>query len=296
MFSRFVILASLLAFTPAAFAETFFLRPLKSEVLTKEDTASVNELMRMAAEGTEGATITQDEKAAEAILEPKVVKLGSTYIVSVSKIRGDKVVFSQQARSSTIEDMDTVANRVMRATINEVDFKADTRVTDVTQDQVSRGTRRIEATRQWYFGFGPASGNNLNTNNSGYFWQLGYSWGIDPHWSINLALEAANLKNTNAYFSNLQLSGDYFFTENSTTPYVTVGFGHGSAAAQQETQNFLDVSDDTASGFTGSVGAGYRFFRTSSVNLGVGAKYTMIFDKTSHGNPSMFTGAVTVYF
>lgn len=291
----FTLVCGLLA-TSLAHAETFFVRPLTSTAVSKDELSSINEIVRLSVNEISGAQVVDSEKQAGAILESKLLKLGSAYVFGMSKIRGGQVVFTQQARSKSIEDMDTVAARVSRAVVNEVKFENDTRVTDVTEDQVKRSSRRIEATRQWSFGLGPGGGMAVNSSKVGTFWHIGYQWGLDANYALSLAYEGVSVKDTSASLGNLQIGLDYVFNDHNASPYISGGFGYGSASAETTNKGFFNSSDDNASGFTLGVGAGYKFFRSSTVNLGVGARYWVVLDTTSQGTPSAWATALTVYF
>lgn len=278
--------------TSLAMAESYYVKPIVSSGLSATDADSVYQLVQ-AAVSEAGATLANNEGSADAALEPKVMRLGSSFILSVSKVRHGSIVFSQKAHAATIEDMDTVANRVVRAVIKEKRFETDTKVSDVTEDEKTRGMRRKDVVSQWFLGFGPAYSTNLNTTNMGLNLEVGYSWGIDPQAAIRLQADFGNMSQSDALYTNFNLGVDYFLSENNTSPFVQVDFGYGGVTADD--QNAI-LSSDRASGFTVGAGLGVRFFRASRVNLGLTLHEAFLLAKTSKGNPGITTLTLAVYF
>lgn len=296
MFAKTLILSALFCVAHSAFAANYFVRPVKSPSLNEEQTASINDLLRIAVDKVKGASSIDSESGADAVLEPRVVKLGSAYLLSVKKTRKGQSIFQQEARANSMEDMDTVTMRVVRAVILEKEFQDDTRIGEVTEAQVKQNTRRIETTNQWMFGLGPAWGTNIRTGESGVYWLIGYSWGIDANWALTLGLEGVSIGDSNASFTNFFLGGEYYFTNYNSSPYASFSFGRGTAYADDDNNNFLGLSDDKASGWSGDLGVGMKFFRAHRVNMSVSLKYLYIFDKTSAGNPSATIVYAGLYF
>ena len=91
-----------------------------------------------------------------------------------------------------------------------------------------------------------------------------------------------------------KIVGNYFFlTNEDISPYVGGGFGYGWSNAYDAKDV---IHDDTSGGFSLSVQAGAKFFRTSTVNFGLSAEYSQILDENSLGNPSLFLVRVGVYY
>ena len=290
---RALVIALALSFiAPAAFAETFFIRPVASSSLPENEQQAVAELVKIAVNGVDGASITEDESKADAVLAPKVVKLGSAYILSISKIKNGQVVNQQQAKAASLEDMDTVAGRVARATITETAVAKDRRVGDVTEDEVTRGKRRIETVNQRFFGFGPARVQNMGTDEIGVYLNLGHSWGINDHFSLTLGGELAFVRKS--FLGNFSLGGEIFLTDRDISPFGIVALGYAVANPNEESAFY--VSADKKDGFSAALGAGVRFFRTSRVNFGLSGRYVHVFAKNSMGSPGGVLGAVTLYY
>jgi len=291
----FMFLTLLLTTAPSQ-AQTVFVRPLTGTGIAADELQSVNELVVMGVRAAGAQTVAQENKA-EATIEGKLVKLGTAYVLSLSKVRSGQVVFTEQARAQSIEDMDTVANRLTRAVVRETKFAGEARVTEVTDDEVQRSVKRRQATKQWMFSVGPALNfSNLNASESGVAWGLGFFWGVDPKFDLSLVWRWATSrdKDDEARFSDFSIGLTYLFTEASFSPYVFGEFGYGGAAPHRPlTQS--NVGDD-ASGFVGALGAGVKFFRTSTVNLSLSLRYAQVFDSIQEGQPGLTSMNLGLHF
>ena len=292
---NYLILLATLVFSVSSYGDLLYLRPTQSKSLSAEDLSGLDEVIRISAEKITGLTLANDEKQATAVLEPKIAKIGSAYIFSVKKVKNGSLLFQQQARANNLEDMDTVALRVLRSVVTEKDFASDTQVTDVTEDQLTRGTKRIGVSAGWFFGIGPGVAHNLNTSSSGVVGTVGYNFAIHENASLNLGWQHMFV-NSSASFSSLYMGGDYFFNGNNTSPFVSAAFGYGGAVADDGIDSFFHFSKDTASGWSLQGGAGLMFFRAYKMNMSVSARYVHIFDKTSQGQPGIGILNMTFYF
>lgn len=204
-------------------------------------------------------------------------------------------------KAANIEDMDTVSIRVVRSVLNEEAPSNSAKVTDVTKDEETRGTRRYKATRQWRIAFGPAWSNGLSVNGGGTQWSLGYIWGIDPDYDLKINWSYYVPRSTdedNARFSEFALGMNYFFTQAKHSLFLTIELGYASAAASENNNTVFNFSEDSASGWAVGLGLGYKFFRTSTVNLGLLASYQYLFDKTekSDQTPRLSSLNIVVYY
>lgn len=280
-------------------AETVFVQPPQAEGEDASLRASVYELVKAAVSNESGYSLESSAKDASISLRTRVLKLGGSYILSIDKLKGEKVLFTAKMKAATAEDLDTVSGRVVRSALNETRAEGNAQVDDVTEDEVTRGTRRQQATRQWKLGFGPAWGSNLNTDKSGLLFHLGFVWGLDPHWDLDVAFKATGIDKTSAsaaYFSEFMLGANYHLSKNKNAPFLTFGLGRASAGVAQE--NAFVFTDDTANGWALRAGAGVKLFRTSNVNLGIEANHTILMAKTSRTdqNPGVTSLLIAVYY
>jgi hypothetical protein len=265
-----------------ASAESVFVRPPQADGETGSYSATVYELIKAEVSKEPGFALEANAKSASIQLAAKLLKLGNSFILSIDKIKGDQIVFTAKMKASTIDDLDTVSARVVSAVLREIKVEGSAQIDDVTEDEVTRGTRRIQTVRQWRLAFGPAWGSNLNTTKSGTLGAIGYAWGLDAQWEAltNMSLGGFSKEGeSGAYYVDGMLGISYFLTKGKHSPYVTGGFGYASAGASRSETILL--TDDKASGWAIRTGVGVKLFRTTNLSFGFELNHSLLFAKTS---------------
>ncbi|MCB0392168.1 MAG: hypothetical protein KDD58_12830 [Bdellovibrionales bacterium] len=296
LFINFLLLI-FLNLSQSVFAETIYVQDIKAKGGVKSGTLETIKELVSSGVVSEGHELMTEAGTAEFILQPKLLKLGDSYILKIDKIQNGKIKFSSKMKASSLSDMDTVAVRVVRSVMEETLPRDSAQVNDVTEDEVHQGTRRYQATRQWRFSFGPAWSNGLNVDGGGTNWGFGYVWGLDPDFDLKLnwsIYTPRSDEDDNARFTNVTLGMNYFLTRAKHSPFASIEIGYGSAAASEDSNNFFGISDDDASGWTIGLGLGYKFFRTSTVNVGIFGSYQYMFDKTEKSNQTPRLGSVSL--
>jgi len=245
-------------------------------------------------------TLAGKKEKADWVLSSTLLKLGDSYVLTLQKKnKSDQVVFAEKMKAKTMSDMDTVASRLTRAVIEQKRTVETADVTNITQEEETMNTRRYQATRQWIIGLGPGWTSNLGSKGGGFTFLLGYLWGLDPDFGINLTWTINNGRgNDDSSYSDFSLGGEYYFSRKKFTPYVGARAGWGNARGDDNCGviSFGTCDRDEASGWALNAQFGYKAFRTSSVNAGVAAFYSMIMSNAKRGNPSLFGINLLVYY
>lgn len=285
----------------AAFADRYFVENAKGSGVAESDREAVEELIRLSVSQAGGHTVAAKKEDAQFTLVPQLLKLGDSYVLSLQKRnKAGDLVFAEKMKATTMSDMDTVANRITRAVIqgSSTDDTAD--VTNITEEEENRNTRRYKATRQWVLGIGPGWATNLRSSGGGFTFQLGFLWGLDPDFGINLSMltNGGRGDDDDSSFFDFSLGGEYYFNRRKHTPFAGLRLGYGSAQTSDScTISIFDsCKQDKASGWgmTGTVGV--KAFRTSTVNAAVMANYSYLFDRTTAGNPALLSVLLAVYY
>lgn len=285
-----------------ALAASVFVTPASTEGEDGSLRASLYELVKAAVSEESGYSLIGSAKEADLTLNPRLLKLGSSYIVSVDKMKGERIIHTSKMKAASAEDLDAVSARVVRAALHETKAAEDAQVGDVTQDEVSKTNLRIQTTRQWKLGFGPAWGDQMNVDKSGILFTLGFVWGIDPNFDLDLAFRSAGFDKSGesgAHFTEFLIGTNYYLTRSRNAPFLTAGVGRTSASVSiPDSTSIINSSDDTINGWSVRVGVGYKFFRTSTVNLGVEANYSKVFGETSRSKqaPGLTSVALALYY
>lgn len=285
LFTVGIIFASV--FSENLFADTYFVQEASVVGATKEEGQSATELVKIAVAETGKNQVATEAKTANFTLRPKLVKLGSAMTFALEKVKGDSVIFSSQMKVQRIEELDVVANRLTRSVVEERVAKNDTRVEEVTEAESTKGSLRRETLNRWYFGFGPAKGENVNKTDTLTNFIVGYSWEIPS----SSAIVKINWDFASDRFNILSLSGNYYFRDTDVSPFVGGGLGYGSAI----TDSTLFNSKST-SGFFASAYGGLQFFRTSKINIDLAVAYHYMMSKNDFGNPSLLGFRLGIYF
>ncbi len=290
----------LLVSITSTLATTVYVESVTGQGIGASEKEAINEFVKSSVHNQSGFDLVQSSGSAEIVLQPKLLKVSNTYFLKVTKLENGKVVKSARMKSKELSDIDRVTERLVSAMLTGASVEETAKVNNITNDEVNRNTNRFEVTRQWIIGFGPTWLNNANISKSGFFWKLGYEWGLDPNFSINLALDGTSFSESSADFSVFQMGLDYYFNLSKTSPYVGVGIGYGSSDANGCDESFLGLScsnsDESASGWAATINGGFKFFRTSTVNVGLETEYAYIFDETRYGNPSRITVSLALYY
>jgi opacity protein-like surface antigen len=297
------LIGSIIIFAASgAYAASVFVQPPVVEGPDGALRETLYELVKSAVSNESGYSLATNEKEADVQLKPRLLKLGGSFVVTIDKMKGEKLAFATKMKAATADDLDNVAARVVRAALRETRAEETAQVDDITQDETTRGTNRIQTTRQWKLGFGPAWGSQNNTDKSGMLFTLGFVWGIDANFDLDLALRASNFEKANetgASFSEFLIGTNYYLTKGRNAPFLTAGFGRTAASISTANSNtIINISSDTLSGWSVRAGVGYKFFRTSTVNLGVELNYSKVFGEStvSKQAPGLTSAVIALYY
>ncbi|MCB0413238.1 MAG: outer membrane beta-barrel protein [Bdellovibrionales bacterium] len=290
-------------FPVSVFAETVYVLETSGKGIDEATLSTMTDLAKEAVVQNSGYSVVEDKANADLKVKISLHKLGSSYVVTgVKKSKQDKGLYRTKLKASSIEDMDTVVERVVRSLLEEESTKKNANVDDVTEDEVTRGTRRFEALKQWSFSIGPAWGKDLNTKKTSMAYNVGYNWIVDPQYDISLGFDWFIPEgNNDALFANLAMGVGYYFNKNKNAPFIIGEFGYAWVASSDPSEGGLFPSlssDDKANGFSLGAGIGYKFFRTSTTNIGVVLRHniSLVETSTTKSKPQLTTLALRIYW
>ena len=238
-----------------------------------------------------GGQLAGSAAAADFTLKPELVQLGHAYILTVTRFKGNEPLNSSRQKASSVEELDEAADRAVRATMHQTSTNKDVRVGEVQERDEYRLSRRTQSRHSAYFGLGPAGYANLGTSPLAYDIALGYNWEVSPYAMIRVLADLVTGDKLHSYYTSAQLGLNYAFTDNDNSPYIgaLVGFGSAGTAARGHRVT-------TIGGFSGTLGAGWMFFRTASTQLDLFAGYSTIFGNNGEGAPGTYGLRVGVLF
>lgn len=292
MKKRHQILLPLLALTsaiPPLHADTIFVEPASGSGASDSDLDTATTLVKSSVGEVSSHTVINDEDKADLSLRPTLVKLGSAYILGLSKVKDGKIQSSSQLKAERMEELDKVSDRLTRSVLAGEKAKTNPRVGEITDHETREGTQRRPTRSENYVSFGGAALSNLRSPD------IGYSIGVGHAWDLNVALIKILAEfdfSGSAWMVSGGIGGAYFFLPTDIAPYVAADFGAGAA----KIDGGGVLSGQTIGGFAAGAGAGVQFFRTASVNLDLGFRAGFLLRENALGVPQAYTLRLGIYF
>jgi hypothetical protein len=119
-----LILAGL---APQAQAAEYFIRDAIAENVSSEQADAATSLVRSAVAADGVNSVVANEAIADYVLQPKLLKLGDSYVLTVEKKRGTETLYASQAKASSFESLDRAARTATVTAINEPPTRATAR-------------------------------------------------------------------------------------------------------------------------------------------------------------------------
>jgi len=287
----------LIFFPTIVFADSYYVDT--PEVVTKNEnlaptiqTLIKNELSK------NGETVTLDPSTANWVISSSLLNLGNSYIMNVSKSNGKKTVFSDSLKATSMDDIDVVIDRLVRASIKNIPVTKTQTVDSVTQNETRGTTIKQQVERQFYLGFGPGSANNLGSETAGVSWLFGYLWALQDQVSLRLNVAGVNVSDSGADMTSFGIGAQYYFNKSRHSPYISglldYTWADSDTIADPNCTFFCDNVGENGWGST--VGLGHHFFRTSTVNFAAELAYTQGFYEVLDKSPNMLNFRVIIFW
>jgi len=284
----------LLCFIPAVVsADSFYIKQGQASSIA---TKTIEKLAKSEL-AARGHTIVNNELSSQWMLSVDAIELGDTYIVSLSKYREGIVEYSDKLRSNSIEDLDTVTARLVSGALDNVSADNSIAVDTVTADEVKGTTIKTKVTRQTFFGFGPSTLFNLDTNSSGKSFTAGSLWGVDDQFSIRAGFTTNNVSDSPADLTNISLGGHYYLNRKKHASYAVglVGYTWAESDKPTTSSSFLREGESD-SGWGVEAGIGSHFYRTATVNISAELTYSQAFFEVTDGAPGTLGAKLIVFW
>ena len=187
-----------------------------------------------------GSKTNQDEKSADFTLRTDLLRLGGAYILTISKFKKNEMVFSSKYKAASLDELDDVSDRGVRAVILGTQVKKDTRVGEVSTRDENKMQTRVRSFNTRYFGFGAASLMNMGNSKVAYNIAFGHFWEVTPRTQIKLVGEFFATSDWTTYLADAQLGLNLFLNDEDSSPYIGAGLGVAGSV------DFLGPIDDEA--------------------------------------------------
>lgn len=281
----FVMLFTLGLWSVTAYSATYYVQDVQSQDASFKE--SLKSLITSAVSNA-GAQTSDTAEQADYVLKTEVIRLGQAYVLTVTRLKNGGVLNYSRQKAATIEELDDAADRAVRAAILSTTTKQDLRVGEVKEREEEELRRRIKSHNSVYLGFGPATFNEMNTTPLAYDLALGYNWEVAPKAAIRVLADGVVSNDWKTYLTSAELGLNYLFTDQDSSPYIGGLLGFGLSGGNKGVT--------TIGGFSGTLGLGWLFFRTSSTQFDVFAGYTTIFGNNTVGAPGAFGVRIGILF
>ncbi len=280
MFRSLLLISSLLPF--AASADNFYIEDMRQ---AGEVSDSVVNLVK--SELTiKGHTVVTNKSNSQWVLVPNTIKLGSAYLVTLTKSQDGQVVYSDKLKSDNLDDLDIVTARLVSGALDNVTTRKNIAVDTVTKNEVTRTTAKTKVTRQTFLGFGPSKSANLGTSNSGVMFTAGALWNVDHQFSIRAGYSTNNVSKSPADMTSVAIGGHYYLNREQHAPYAVGLVGYTWAEShERESDDSWFRRGVAESGWGVEAGMGMHFYRTATVNIAAEATYKQAFFKVADDAP-----------
>jgi hypothetical protein len=236
-----------------------------------------------------GEQVADTEASADYVLRSDLVKLGGSYILTVTKTRQGQPLYTSKQKAATVEELDDASDRAVRAAIIGTPTKKDTRVGEVRPQDENKIRQRILSRSTTYFGFGPAEFVSMGDTKLAYDFALGHNWEVTPQAQIRILGNIVSSSDWKTYYGDALLGLNLFLNDEDTSPYLGAGLGFGFSGSAYS-------SATTLGSFAAMAGIGCQFFRTSSTQFDIFAGYSTQFANNTIGTPGAFGLRIGVLF
>jgi|GEM_PF-5139778 len=150
----------------------------------------------------------------------------------------------------------------------------------------------------WQIGIGPGLISGLNAPDLISSWRIGFGAPVTEDIDLSLITDfGISSQRTDTHFFTIKVAGDYNFTTDNMTPFMTADLGYASVHAHANCSDVTCQSPgDDAGGVALGVGGGYKFWRHQCMQLGVLARYDVMFTTTRYGTPMKYALEGVLYF
>lgn len=268
------LLFSFATLTAANASDRFFVRaPLGNGA---DDASAMTDLV-----GNElrklGHETTNNPGEADFEIQPRALKMGAAYILTLEKIKDRQVVKSDQLKAQKLDEMDTLVSRLTRAVVNGSNAESNLKQKEISDEEISRTNRRLPSRSVSYFEFGGAMASQWRPSSVLPAVVFGKAWDLDR---AILQIEGLTTISSVGSFWVGGLGGRYLFSSQDVAPFIGANFGYGAVF-----DSLLSASGGFA--ITGQVGT--HLFRLSDTSMTLTLRYaTLLGTNRADGAPASF--------
>lgn len=320
----------------AARAATYFVMDTLAEpTVAPTDARVATDLVRSSVSSRPADILVEDEFRADFILQPKLLQLGESFILTVEKRRGQEILFAAQSKIREIDQLDRAARATTNAAIEQ---PSAVRRPPSAVAAVPRGTAATPAVPYQIYAVptdeirgGSISGTTSSPEDQNVgpevradrpsiyarerkvdYWTIGigpflarrletdsvlYNFTLGHRWDINP--RAAVRVTGEASLSSGGEDARFFNIGTGANYFFPGSFENAPYVTADIGYGWAtDARGNDGEGFSFGTGVGYEFFRNTETTLDLLLRYTVIFDQIENrgGDPSVVGVRMAVNF
>lgn len=143
---RFFIV-SVMMIAVNAYSQTVRLEKISSELYTKKEIYSLDEVLKSSVAKVEGYKVISNGQA-DILLRPDLFNFGETYMLKLTKVKNNQDIRSLKVKFEGLSDLDSASDRIVSAILLDKNFQETRTVENVIESEKKMYTQRVEALRQ----------------------------------------------------------------------------------------------------------------------------------------------------
>jgi hypothetical protein len=314
-------------------ARYFVLEPLAESGVSESNTIAATASVRttVLAHGT-GDTLVNDRSQADYVLQPRIVRMGNGFVVTIEKMRAGEILFATQSKAPRANDLERAAQRATLVALNEPESSrtfsgATSRATGEAPKIPYENTAQAktppdsdivvirEPAQQAPAQTQPAAQSKAQASGWPLTRKMGYiTLGMGPFMPSRLKTSQIMYNAMAGYNwdinpqAAIKILGEGSFSSGAERAHL-YNFGAGATwfvnsttdSSPYATVDFgyafaQDADNKTAEGASFGAGVGYRFFRLTETTMDVLLRYNVLTATVSEGSPSVLGVRLAVNF
>jgi hypothetical protein len=235
--------------------------------------------------------VANDPAQTKLSLKGKLMKLGDSSIFKLHRYDGKTLKNSSQMRVESIEEMDKIAPRIVRTTLQGKAPQDSDQVDEVSEAETKPAMKTREVQTRWCVTFGPSFVSRVGANGALIGVSGAHYWNTSPFFAVKAFFDVNNAPGENrAHFSSIGIGSNYYIFNRENSPFVGLDFGYGGSDREK------GGAAEQLTGFVPGASAGYTFFRTSQVGVEVGLRFAALLRSGELGSPLLLGARIGLLF
>ncbi len=295
-FARAVVSALVSTVLPAkAFADSFFVLPVVFKGESKEAAFQFEESVRASIPVDGRNVLVSSISNSQFQIEPRIVEFEQQYQLSLDKRQGSTIVYSKSIAVPKGQSVHEAGDWLTKQVTAVQPYSNRSEIGSLVSTGSQPPIKRSKLRSHWYFAYGPASSNGLNSDGVLVNVNIGRSWEIDRSlYRVYYNNTTGTNEDAKAGLRGIGVSAGQMLSSQSSSPFVNADLIYGATS-----YTFVDTAaaingqvagekQDVRQGFIYGAGGGMMFNRGGPLAFETALQYNSFMGSTPNGVPSTF--------